>query len=145
MKEKQPDISSFRQSHMKMFAFLKWSLDWWICLKRSRQPKKNSFFLIWYLLKWKKNNQMLMVFLWVLFQHNFALELKTPFPKDVFGKFRGIQICHQLLHRNFWRSSERCLVDGTVIPKLLGDAWSFSRILGRGGIQGGNWGNLKGC
>ena len=23
MKEKQPDISSFRQSHMKMFAFLK--------------------------------------------------------------------------------------------------------------------------
>ena len=65
-----------------------------------------------------KNQQNLMVFLWVLFQQILFGAIYTK-RKKVFSDMRGAGSATSN-DKPLSRSSERCLVDGTAIPKLLG-------------------------
>ena len=79
--------------------------------EKIKSSKINSFFLIYIYI-----DGFLLGFVPTFFFWSFSTIRK----KDVFFGHERSRICHQQRYATLFRSSERCLVDGTVIPKLLG-------------------------
>lgn len=109
--------------------------------QKIKATKKKQLFPHLIFTQMEKNNQIWLVFLWVLLQHNFVLELKTTISASIFSE--NFEESRSATSQRKPQLSSGQVSDawlmGPLFQSYFGNAWSLDLgfLRGGGGVQGG--------